>query len=100
MLERPPRRSGPCLQSLTTGAGRRPQTRRWPYVSVIAVRRLLFTVGSWRASNDAIFQPAQFAAENPLRELFSAQIRIVSYAVKHPIDAQSRLGAKVIGKRK
>ena len=38
-------------------------------------------------SDDPIFQPAKFSAENPLRELFTAQIHIVSNAAKQTIDA-------------
>ena len=39
------------------------------------------------ASDDPIFQPAKFSAENPLREIFTAQIHIVSNAAKQTIDA-------------
>jgi hypothetical protein len=38
-------------------------------------------------SDDPIFQPAKFSAENPLRDLFTAQIHIVSNAAKQTIDA-------------
>ena len=43
------------------------------------------TAGS--ALNDPIFQPAEFAAQNPIRKFLPTQIRIVSYTVKHTIDA-------------
>ena len=38
-------------------------------------------------SDDPIFQPAKFSAENPLGEPFTAQIHIVSNAAKQTIDA-------------
>src|SRR5271157_4323193 len=38
-------------------------------------------------SDDPIFQPAKFSAENPLRELFTGQIHIVSNAAEQTIDA-------------
>ena len=59
----------------------KPRVQPWS-TTLVSARPICDT-----GSDDPIFQPAQFSAENSLREPFAAQIYIVSNAAKHPINA-------------
>src|SRR5271165_1656010 len=78
---------GPCCCGSRGSASLPCHTLRKRVEMRLAGSRRSASPTSRAGSDDPIFQPAKFSPENPLRELFAAQIHIVSNAAKQTIDA-------------